>query len=185
MACMDESRPWAPSLSLVQRRAVAARFHVIAMSHSRTLFAFVPCLGLLLACDLGGTPSKIPEPTDEPSEPSVDEGLLIDDFEDGDLNAEIGVRWHFYADEDVGGSSVVTTESDQRVLSPGYESEHALGFEFSLDRGDYEWEPFTGTGFAVPGSVQASEYEGLSYVFKGAAHIVRFETSNIKDYDFT
>jgi endoglucanase len=51
-----------------------------------------------------------------------------------------------------------------------------------MSKGNYEWDPFVGVGAHV--SVDVSSYEGLSYQFRGPAHTVRFETSNVTDYDF-
>lgn len=149
------------------------------MIHSRAALALLPCLGLLLACD-PDSPKGLPD-GDPPAEEA---GLLIDDFEDGDLDNALGVSWHFYTDRDASGASTITTEPAERVQSPGADSARALSFDFDFARGNYAWDPFVGAGTAVPASVQVSDYEGLSYSFKGAAHAVRFETSNVTDYDY-
>ena len=151
--------------------------------HLALCLALAPCLGLLLACDSDSpaTPPEVEEPRGE--DPELP-GLLVDDFEDGDLDNQLGVTWHFYTDQDAAGASTITTEPAERVQSPGSDSDHALSFDFTFSRGDYAWDPFVGTGTSVPGDVEVGEYEGLSYSYKGAAHAVRFETSNVKDYDF-
>lgn len=151
------------------------------MIHSRLCLALLPCLGLLLACD----PATPKDPSDGSEDPDLGEGLLVDDFEDGDLTNELGVEWHFYTDRDASGSSTITTEPSQRIQGPGANSSRgALTIEYTLDRGSYAWDPFVGAGTYIPPSTQVADYEGISYSYKGAAHTVRFETTNVSDYDY-
>ncbi len=111
---------------------------------------------------------------------------LVDDFEDGNELNELGTGWYAYSDQDAEGASRVTGRGpDASIIgAEGNASSYALSVEFTLDRGAYQWDPFVGVGFSVPASTDASSYAGFSYSYRGAGHAVRFETSQITDYDF-
>ncbi len=119
------------------------------------------------------------------SDPETDVSL-IDDFEDGNSLSNIPSQWLIYTDQGASGASVVSGPqgSSSFVAAPGRESSYAASLEFTLARGDYQYEPFVGIGVPISAAANAPSYEGISYWYKGAAHVVRFETSNITDYDF-
>ncbi|HSC86194.1 MAG TPA: cellulase family glycosylhydrolase [Polyangiaceae bacterium] len=109
--------------------------------------------------------------------------LLIDDFEDGDVSAAIGGDWFSYTDQDASGASTVTDPAEL-IAGTGHDSAHALAIDFALDQGAYTYDPFVGVSLAIPGAVDVPKYEGITYWFQGAAHTVRFETTDITDYDY-
>ncbi|MBN2192386.1 MAG: cellulase family glycosylhydrolase [Polyangiaceae bacterium] len=111
----------------------------------------------------------------------ADDDLLIDDFEDGDTTAMSGASWYVYDDVlNGGGSSVTDFVSDE-----GFESSHAFLVEYSFDQGELTYEPFIGFGVALgSGPTDLSGYQGIGYTYRGGAHEVRLETTEVTDYDY-
>lgn len=114
-------------------------------------------------------------------------GLLLDDMEDGDGGTPIGSGWYTYNDNDNEAASVITTpvdESGNPIASPTDNgSAYAFKVEFTLDKGNYAYDPYVGWGFEVPSTVDVSKYAGIRYSYKGAAHYIHVETSDVLDYD--
>ncbi len=114
-------------------------------------------------------------------------GLLLDNMEDGNGETEIGSGWYTYDDAGNGGASTIKTPTDAEGNIVAAEtdngSKYAMKVEFSLNKGDYEYDPFVGWGFQVPSTVDVSKYAGIRYSYKGAAHYIHVETSDVTDYD--
>lgn len=114
-------------------------------------------------------------------------GLLIDNFEDGDGESAFGTGWYTYADVDNGGASVIETAVDADGNIAAEKTDNGSGYafvvNFSLDQGDYQYAPYVGWGVTVPDTVAVEKYAGIRYSYKGAAHYVRLETSDVEDYD--
>lgn len=105
--------------------------------------------------------------------------ILIDDFEDGDAESAIGSKWYSYDDKGNDGNSSI----EFSISSEGYDSKHALSAKYTLDKGDYAYEPYVAIALSVPSTLDFSKIEGFSYCYKGGAHRFRVETSDIKDYN--
>lgn len=114
-------------------------------------------------------------------------GLLLDNFEDGNGETEIGSSWYTYTDTDNEGASTITmpTDAEGNIVAAETDngSKYALKVEFSLDKGNYQYDPYVGWGFQVPSTVDVSKYAGIRYSYKGAAHYIHVETSDVLDYD--
>ena len=114
-------------------------------------------------------------------------GLLLDDMEDGDGGTLIGSGWYTYNDNDNDAASVITTPVDDAgnpIASPTDNgSAYAFKVEFTLDKGSYAYDPYVGWGFAIPSDIDVSKYAGVRYSYKGAAHYIHVETSDVLDYD--
>jgi endoglucanase len=120
------------------------------------------------------------------------EGVLIDDFEDGDDKASYsGAAWYQYNDADNGGKSVITftgaTAGGVAMNGAGHESTRSLEVSCSFDQGTLPYQPYLGFGvwFAdKPAPMDVSAYQGIAYTYRGAAHRARIETFEVTDYDF-
>ena len=114
-------------------------------------------------------------------------GLLLDNLEDGNGETEIGSGWYTYDDASNDGASTITTPTDAEgniiAAETDNGSKYAMKVEFSLDKGNYQYDPFVGWGFLVPSTVDVSKYAGIRYSYKGAAHYIHVETSDVIDYD--
>jgi endoglucanase len=117
-------------------------------------------------------------------------GLLVDDFEDGDSIPLIGNGWFTYNDATDEGASTVTVTKDEagNVVADGegYESEHSLTVSYSLDKGDWAYDPYIGWGVNLGTSdipFDASTFAGITYAFKGSAHLVLVQIFDVTDYD--
>ncbi len=113
-------------------------------------------------------------------------GILIDDFEDGDGNTAQGNGWFTYDDQTNGGASVITTdidENDYPVASiGGYKSNYGFKVRFTLDKGDYAYDPYVALGVHID-EEDFSKIGGIHYCYMGAKHTIRVETSDVTDYD--
>jgi licheninase len=101
-------------------------------------------------------------------------GVLVDDFEDGN-------------DNNNGGASIITTplnaEGDIIPATVNNGSTKALLVSYTLDRGDYEYEPYVGWGVQVDPDSANGRFGGITYWYKGGAHEVHIEVTDVKDYD--
>ena len=120
--------------------------------------------------------------------PSTGIGVLVDDFEDGDGGTLIGTGWYTYDDKDNNGASVITTPE---VTEMGYPlptatdngSQFAFKVNYTLDKGDYAYDPYVGWGAQVPDTLDCSRFGGVSYWFIGGKHEIHVETSDVTDFD--
>lgn len=121
-------------------------------------------------------------------QPVTGVGLLIDDLEDGDGGTNIGTGWYTYTDQDNGGASVIATPdtSDDGYPLPAATDNgtlFAFTVNYTLDKGDYAYEPYVGWGLEVPDTLDCSRFGGISYWFKGGKHEIHVETTDVTDYD--
>ena len=146
-----------------------------------------------------GDPTVNPEdpttPTD-PSNPSITiptpegKGLLVDDFEDGNAVSEnLGPKagWYTYSDDTNGGASVITMPEGEdgypTAAAVDNGSKFGLKVNYTLDVGGYEYEPYVGWGVKLEEDDANLKYGGITYWYKGGAHELHLETSDVEDYD--
>lgn len=114
-------------------------------------------------------------------------GLLVDDFEDGDGVSNLGTGWYTYDDSGNEGASTITTDTDAdgNITASATEngSKFAFKVRYTLDKGGYAYEPYVGWGITVPDSLDIGKYAGVRYSYKGPAHYLHVETSDVTDYD--
>jgi len=79
--------------------------------------------------------------------------------------------WYLLKDD--GG---VSTISDVEII------DGAAYFTYTLGKGTYPYDPYVGASFGV--NELASCKYGVSYQYKGSAHTLRAEQSNVEDWDF-
>lgn len=116
--------------------------------------------------------------------------LLVDDFEDGDGKSLIPGNWYGYDDGSNGGKSELAfsgaTGSAVVMNGAGYDSAKSLAVSYTFDQGTYEYAPYVGLGVSIGSAAvpyDLGRYAGLSYTYKGGAHRIRVETSEVLDYD--
>ena len=119
-------------------------------------------------------------------------GLLIDDFEDGDNQSlQEENYWYTYNDNHGGadgdGASEILTPVGENGYPIARKSDNGTNYVwavyYALDKGEYLWDPYVGWGVTLNTDVDYSRFGGLTYWYKGGAHIVRVETSDVTDYD--
>ena len=114
-------------------------------------------------------------------------GVLVDDFEDGDNKNKLDNYWYTYNDNDNDGASIITTplndEGDIIPATVNNGSTKALLVSYTLDRGDYEYDPYVGWGVQVDPDSANGRFGGITYWYKGGAHEVHIEVTDVKDYD--
>ena len=135
--------------------------------------------------------SKTLSPTELPAEGPITLpqglGVLVDDFEDANHESKLGDFWYTYDDKNNGGaSSIVTPLNDDGDNMPGRVnngSNYALQVNYTLDRGEYEYDPYVGWGLKITEDSANGRFGGITYWYKGGAHEVHIEVSDVKDYD--
>ena len=135
--------------------------------------------------------SKTLPPTELPAEGPITLpqglGVLVDDFEDANHESKLGDFWYTYDDKNNGGaSSIVTPLNDDGDNMPGRVnngSNYALQVNYTLDRGEYEYDPYVGWGLQITEDSANGRFGGITYWYKGGAHEVHIEVSDVKDYD--
>jgi endoglucanase len=120
------------------------------------------------------------------------EGILIDDFEDGDSQTTFPDKsWFQYNDSSNGGKSVLTftgaVAGGIAMNGAGYQSTRSLDISYTFDQGTSLYQPYLGFGvwFADrPTPFDASIYVGIAYTYRGGAHRAKIENFEVTDYDF-
>lgn len=140
--------------------------------------------GTPLSSAAGGTSSQTSQT------PPAGDDLLVDDFEDGDDQPLLPGGWYGYTDSTNGGNSTLTFAgaegSSVAMNGVGFESSKSLEVAYTFDQGTYEYDPYVGFGASIGEAASPydlSQYAGLSYTYKGGAHTVRIETTEVTDYD--
>ena len=119
-------------------------------------------------------------------------GLLIDDFEDGDnMSLQGEFYWYDYNDNNGGADGDGASEIKSPVGADGFPvarksdngTNYAWAVYYALDKGEYKYDPYVGWGVTVDTEVDYTKYGGLTYWYKGGAHTVRVETSDVTNYD--
>lgn len=119
-------------------------------------------------------------------------GLLIDDFEDGDnMSLQGEFYWYDYNDNNGGADGDGASEIKSPVGADGFPvarksdngTNYAWAVYYALDKGEYKYDPYVGWGITLDSDVDYTKYGGLTYWYKGGAHIVRVETSDVTNYD--
>ena len=127
-------------------------------------------------------------PAEGPIELPEGLGILVDDFEDGDNQNSQGNYWYTYPDTDNGGASVITTPvNDAEEIIPAQVnngSSYAFKVSYTLDKGEYEYDPYVGWGVQITQDETNARFGGVTYWYKGGAHEIHIETSDVKNYDY-
>jgi licheninase len=148
----------------------------------------------LLACDEGGANSNAGQGGSGGGPNGTGgkvEGLLIDDFEDGDDRPALPGGWYGYTDGPNGGLSTLSftggVGSAVAVNGEGFQSKKSLEASLKFDQGTLTYPPFIGIGVSlgvVGAPFDASAYSGIAYSYRGRAHRVQLQTSEVKDYAY-
>lgn len=119
--------------------------------------------------------------------PTVGLGLLLDDLEDGDNETNVATYWYTYDDASNKAASVITTPVDEAgYIIPGPAdngSNFAMVVNYTLNKGEYKYDPYVGWGFEIGVDDANARFGGITYWYKGGAHEVHIETTDIEDYD--
>ncbi len=133
-----------------------------------------------------GTKPGNTDPADS-SSTGVEVKLLVDDFEDGDNQSPLGEYWYTYDDASNGAESTIETMTKSAEGYPlptaaNNGSKYSLNVKYTLKQGGYQHNPYVGWGVHLP-SDDYSKYSSVSYRYKGGAHAIHVEISDIKDSD--
>ena len=117
-------------------------------------------------------------------------GLLLDDFEDGDNMSLLGENyWYTYDDTDNDGASIILTPLSDEGYPKARRSDNGTNYAwavyFKLDKGEYKYDPYVGWGVELPddSTLDYAHLGGVTYWYKGCAHEIHVETSDVKDFD--
>ena len=113
--------------------------------------------------------------------------VLVEDFEDGNIQNGLGSNWYSFSDNDNGGKSHLKQTSLEKgfVTTGGYESKGMLQVDVILDKGTYQWSPYYGLATAIDDikTLNPAAFAGITYWHKGVAHKFELHTPEITDYD--
>ena len=148
----------------------------------------------LMACSDKSTPSTAPDSSssETPIESSssveaTTDSLLIDSFEDGDIQNAKGEDWYTFSDNTGGGkSTIIPADWEQAfVTTGGYESQGMLAVQVDLVKGTYKYDPYFAFATVVPKTDTQSpaDFDGISYWHKGVAHTFRVDIPEVTDWD--
>ena len=119
-------------------------------------------------------------------------GLLIDDFEDGDHQSKQGEFFWYSYDDNNGGSD---GDGASEIITPYNDEGHPIARRsdngtkyvwavyYALNKGEYKYDPYVGWGVTLDPDVNYGRFGGITYWYKGGAHEIHIETSDVKDYD--
>lgn len=113
--------------------------------------------------------------------------VLIEDFEDGNIQNNFGEYWYSYNDNNDGGKSIIKQQNWENgfTTTEGYKSKGMLQVDVQLNKGTYQWSPYYAfaTNIENTTSLNPSDFAGVSYWHKGVAHKFEVHTPDITDYD--
>jgi endoglucanase len=81
-----------------------------------------------------------------------------------------------------GSWSDIKNEGGKTELNYSVTVDGTLQISYKLDKGTYEWDPYVGV-LLETGELSRCEY-GIGYEYKGSAHALRAEQSNVTDWDY-
>lgn len=119
-------------------------------------------------------------------------GVLVDDLEDGDNQSLLGEQfWYVYNDNDGGkdgdgASKIITPVNEDGYAIPRRSdngTKYAWAVYYALDKGEYKYDPYVGWGIYLPEELDKSAFGGITYWYKGGAHEIHVETTDVTDYD--
>lgn len=123
------------------------------------------------------------------NQPKNDQDLLVENCEDGDNTILIGGKWYVATDSIRGGKSLVGVLKDStgeiRCTGEGFQSNFSFQMGYHLDKSTYSYNPFVICGITLSidsGTFDASGFKVISYAYKGPAHSLRVETTEIIDF---
>ena len=94
-------------------------------------------------------------------------GILLDDFEDGDGVTKTDDGWYTYDDKDNGGASVIVTPINEEKYPIAERvnngSNYAFKVVYSLDRGEYAYDPYVGWGVQIAQNDANGRLGGITY----------------------
>ncbi len=114
--------------------------------------------------------------------------LLLENAEDRNDQNAMGGYWYTYVDTSDGGGSIVGYSTDDsgniKLDGEGYQgSEASFHISYKLIKGDNTYDPYIGFGTTLPDtSFDLSDFSGITYFHKGAAHNIRVEINAVEDY---
>ncbi len=82
-----------------------------------------------------------------------------------------------YSDQGDGGESRITRAYEE-------EESRFVTFSYSLDQGNYEWDPYVNLAISNGDGFDGGAYEGIRYRYKGDAHSLQLELKNVRDWCF-
>ena len=115
--------------------------------------------------------------------------LLLENFNDGNHYGINKGYWSYYTDAIDDGASILITSNKNGHITPDAKSHNeskALFFSYTLDKGNYTWEPYVEMEFTLNGdrSFDATPYQALSYWYKGEAHTFSVKGHSVRDWAF-
>ncbi|HSZ26288.1 MAG TPA: polysaccharide deacetylase family protein [Cytophagaceae bacterium] len=113
--------------------------------------------------------------------------IWIDRFDNPNGKSLLGGDWYTFTDKSNGGISKIFPEEIKNVYKNNAkgDSTNFLQFQFQLDKGRYQWEPYIGLGVSIIDSLIAvgiDNLEGIAYDYKGSKHSFVYQLSSVKDY---
>ncbi len=116
------------------------------------------------------------------------QSLMIEDFEDGNTENNLGGYWYDFNDNDNGGKTTISPTNWQQesfITSGGYKSKGMFKVNVQLEKGNYQWDPYHCFAMSIPNTrLNPKDYAGITYWHKGVAHTFRVDTPEITDYDY-
>ncbi len=112
--------------------------------------------------------------------------ILLEDFEDGNNQNNLGGYWYSFDDNQAGGRSRLAQQNwqDGFVSTGGYQSTGMFSVDVRLEKGSYQWSPYYAFATQVnKSSLNPKNFAGFTYWHKGIGHVVRVEIPEITDYD--
>lgn len=148
---------------------------------------FIACEGEnSVSVSYADAPATPGEEAQKPTDENQLQTILFDDFEDGDNTTSLGEGWFWYTDKSNKGASTISTPKGDGDIVPSATdngSKNALIIKFSMDRGEYQFDPYVGWGAGIGGGVDCSKLTGIKYRYKGSQHFVQIEISDVTDSD--
>jgi peptidoglycan/xylan/chitin deacetylase (PgdA/CDA1 family) len=113
--------------------------------------------------------------------------IWIDRFDNTTGKCITSGDWFNFTDKSNGGNSKISPEDIKTAYKTISERDNttALVYQYTLNKGEYKWEPYVGIGISIIDSnisVSIENIKGIAYDYKGAKHSFIYQLSSVKDY---
>ena len=113
--------------------------------------------------------------------------IWIDRFDASSEKSILGTYWFIFTDNATEGKSRISPNDIKEAYQTTSSGNNtgSLKFNYTLDKGNYKWDPYVGIGISIVDSnvsVGLDNIKGVAYKYKGNRHTLSYCLNSVSDY---